>query len=164
MGPTSSHSSLNGRLTSVIYGEPQVLGVNQVVFSSSMRWGNGEACGVYAWLAVEPPFARGHVIIVVFRVCIIVGRRRGVSPHYWGERSTWWRWRKSWDFLLFNLCPRGGRTVLPRYGTAWISRRGCGAIGHGFSCGGVKWGPPWLVKDSIHQVLGARVTGRHADM
>jgi hypothetical protein len=66
-----------------------------------MKWGNGEACGVYAWLAAEPPFTRGHVVVVVFfGVHIIVGRRRGISPHHWCERLAWWRWRKSRDFLL----------------------------------------------------------------
>jgi hypothetical protein len=102
MGLALSHSGLDGRLTGIAYGEPQVLGVDQVIFWGSMKWGNSEACGVYTWLAAEPSFAKGHVVIVVFRcgVRIIVGRRRGVSLYHWCERSARWWWRKGRDVLF----------------------------------------------------------------
>jgi hypothetical protein len=49
-------------------------------------------------------------------------------------------------------------------GSAWFVGRGISFIGHWLSCGRIHWGPPWLIEDSIHKVLGARISGGHADM
>jgi hypothetical protein len=65
VGLASSHRCFDGGLPSVVDGEPQVLGVDQLVFRGSVMQGNGESCAVHAWLAAEPPFSRGHVIVVI---------------------------------------------------------------------------------------------------
>jgi hypothetical protein len=49
-------------------------------------------------------------------------------------------------------------------GAAWFIGRGSSIIGHRLPCGQIHLGPPGLVKDSIHKVLGARISRGHADV
>jgi hypothetical protein len=84
--------------------------------------------------------------------------------YHWHGGSAWWWGRKSRNFLLYNLFLRGSGTVLVRYRTTWASGGGSGIVRHGFPRGRVKRGPPRLVKDSVHKILGARIMRGHADM
>jgi hypothetical protein len=79
-------------------------------------------------------------------------------------RSAWWWWREGWDLLLRDLFVGRTRTALMGGGSAWFVSRGSDLIAHRFSCGQVRWGPPWLIEDSIHKVLGARISGGHTDV
>jgi hypothetical protein len=49
-------------------------------------------------------------------------------------------------------------------GSAGFVGRGSGLVAHRFSGGWVHQGPPRLIEDSIHKVLGARISGGHTDV